>query len=206
MNDRLFIIGASGHGKVAYDIAKKMNRWNQIYYLDDDIFKRTSFPNLVVGSTKDIMKFQENSDFFVAIGDNAIREKITNDLLDSNLNIVTLIHTNTVISDDVTIGRGTIIMAGVVINTQTTLGVGCIVNTSSSIDHDNIIEDFVHISPGVRLAGNVKIGNKTWVGIGTIIINNINIHSNCMIGAGSLVINNIEKPGTYFGSPIKEKL
>lgn len=34
--NKLLIIGASGHGRVVADIAIKMNRWQQIAFLDDD--------------------------------------------------------------------------------------------------------------------------------------------------------------------------
>ena len=53
-------------------------------------------------------------------------------------------------------------MAGVVINCCTRIGKGCIINTGSTIDHDNIIGDYVHISPGAHLAGTIKVGKGTW--------------------------------------------
>lgn len=34
---------------------------------------------------------------------------------------------------------------------------------------------FVHISPGVTVAGNVEIYDMSWVGIGSTIVNNIKI-------------------------------
>ena len=39
MNDKIIIIGASGHGKVVADIAK-LNGYKEIIFLDDDISKR----------------------------------------------------------------------------------------------------------------------------------------------------------------------
>ena len=50
-----------------------------------------------------------------------------------------------------------------------------LLNTASTIDHDSNIEEGVHISPGVNIGGNVNIGKRTWIGIGSKIINNINI-------------------------------
>lgn len=34
--EQLVIIGAGGHAKVCYDIAKLMNQWNKIILLDDN--------------------------------------------------------------------------------------------------------------------------------------------------------------------------
>ena len=46
--------------------------------------------------------------------------------------IVTLIHPDAVIAEDVKIGIGTMVMAGAVINLGTRIGQGCIINTCSS--------------------------------------------------------------------------
>ena len=64
--------------------------------------------------------------------------------------------------------------------------------------------DFVHISPGVNLAGNVTIGKNSWIGIGSSIINNINIQRDVIVGAGGIVIKNIDELGTYIGIPVKK--
>ena len=95
-------------------------------------------------------------------------------------------------------------MAGVVINPGTVIGKNCIINTCSSLDHDNLLEDYVHISPGAHLAGTVSVKEGTWICTGATIINNITIAQNNVIGAGSVVIKDInEENGTYVGVPVK---
>lgn len=205
MNRKLMIIGASGHGKVVVDIAQKMNRWESIMFLDKsfDIAECLGYQVALDDGTYE--QYIGEYDFFVAIGNNIIREKILTHLEELNASIATLIHPNAVISSDVRINYGTVIMGGVVINPSTSIGKGCIINTSSSIDHDNRIEDYVHISPGAHLAGNVKIGKRCWLGIGSIVSNNINICSDCMFGAGAVVTKNIVEQGMYIGIPAKIK-
>ena len=95
-------------------------------------------------------------------------------------------------------------MASVVINTSSKVGKGCILNTSSSVDHDNLIRDYVHISPGARTGGNVNIGNGTWLGIGSLVSNNVNICSGCILGAGSVTVKDLEESGTYVGVPVRK--
>lgn len=203
MKDKLVIIGASGHGKVVADIAIKMNKWQSIAFLDDDESIKTSMGLEVIGKTVDAFTYKNEADFFVAIGSNTTREKIQEKLTEQGLNIVDLIHPSAVICTDVKIGMGTVVMAGVVINSSCIIGKGCIINTSSSIDHDNVIDDYVHISPGVNMAGTVKVGKKSWIGIGSVVSNNVNICSNCKIGAGAVVVNDITEPGTYVGVPAR---
>lgn len=203
MKDKLIIIGASGHGKVVADIAIKMNKWQSITFLDDEESIKTSMGLDVIGKTADAFTYKDEADFFVAIGNNATREKIQEKFIEEGLNVINLIHPNAVIGTDVQIGIGTAVMAGVIINSSTRIGKGCITNTSSSLDHDNVIEDYVHISPGARLAGTVEIGKGTWIGIGSVVSNNVNICSGCKVGAGAVVVKDITEPGIYVGVPVR---
>ena len=87
-----------------------------------------------------------------------------------------------------------------VINISVKISKSCIINTSSSIDHDTTINQFSHICPGVNLAGGVKIGKNTLVGIGTKVIPNINIGSNVIIAAGSTVYKNIKSNKVFYNN------
>lgn len=203
MKNKLLIIGASGHGKVVADIALKMNKWQNIAFLDDNQNIKSSMGLEVIGRTTEVNKYFRDFDVFVGIGNNVTREKIQEKLEIEGATIPTLIHPSAIIGEQVELGQGTVVMAGVVINCCTTIGKGCIINTSSSIDHDNSIEDYVHISPGARLAGTVKVGKGTWVGIGSVISNNINIERGCKVGAGSVVIKDLPANCTAVGAPAK---
>jgi sugar O-acyltransferase (sialic acid O-acetyltransferase NeuD family) len=204
MKDKLIIIGASGHGKVVADIAIKMNKWQSFAFLDDDESIKTSMGLEVIGKTADAFTYKDEADFFVAIGNNAVRERVQVKLIEQGLNVLSLIHPSAVIGTDVEIGIGTAVMAGVVINSSTRIGKGCIINTSASLDHDNVIEDYVHISPGVNIAGTVKVGKGSWIGIGSVVSNNVNICSGCKVGAGAVVVKDITEPGTYVGIPVRK--
>lgn len=203
MKDKLLIIGASGHGKVIADIALKMNKWKSIAFLDDNENLKTSMGIEVIGKSSDAPQYIDDYDIFVGIGNNSVRERIQERLEAQGASIPTLIHPNTVIGEQVAIGEGTAVMAGVVINCCTKIGKGCIINTGATIDHDNLIEDYVHISPGAHLAGTVYIGKRCWLGIGSVVSNNISITSGCKIGAGAVVVKDITIQGTYIGVPVR---
>ena len=90
------------------------------------------------------------------------------------------------------------------VNPGAVIGEHCIVNTGSIVEHDNQIENYVHISVGAKLAGTVTIGENTWVGIGAVVINNLTVCGDCMIGAGAVVVRNITESGTYVGVPARK--
>lgn len=199
MSKRMMIIGAGGHGKVIADIAK-LNHYNSILFLDDNAEVTSCGPYAVVGNTAAYTDYMD-CDFIVAIGNNAVRQKIQTMLAKSGAKIAMLIHPSAVIADDVHIGKGTVIMAGAIVNPGSVIGNGCIINTVSSVDHDNTIGDFAHISPGAHLAGTVSVGKRTWIGIGACVSNNLSIGDDIIIGAGGVVIKDITEKGVYLGIP-----
>lgn len=196
---KLAIVGASGHGKVVADIARK-NGYGEIAFLDDDESLHECGGYLVIGNSSQVG--QIDADIIVGIGNADIRKRIQESFPEEKL--VKLIHPDAVIAENVVIGVGTVIMAGAVINPGVRIGKGCIINTCSSVDHDCEVGDYVHIAVGSHLCGNVSVGDSTWIGAGATINNNVSICSDCMIGAGAVVVKDIESAGTYMGVPVRK--
>lgn len=202
-NKKLGIIGASGHGRVIYDIAKLCGLYDEIVFFDDAVPSDDKIK--CIGDCKLAYSSTDEYDFIVAIGNQNIRKSIYQKLKEHNAFVATLVHPNAIVSSRVVMGEGTVVMAGAVINTDSTIGKGCIINTTSSIDHDCQIGDFVHISVGAHVCGTVCIGDNTWVGAGSTIINNVSVCDNCFLGAGTVVVKSISLPGKYVGIPSKMK-
>ena len=198
--NKLAIIGAGGHGRVVADIAK-LNGYEEIIFFDDDTEMKKTGKYPVIGSSSEAVSYKNSYDIFVAIGNNGIREQLTIQLQKNDIVQPVLVHPSATIDEKASLGAGTVVMANAVINANVMIKEGCIVNTAATVDHDCILEKFVHVSPGVHLAGAVRIGTRTWLGIGSIVINNIYICNDCLIGAGATVCKNIHEKGTYIGTP-----
>lgn len=194
---RLLMIGASGHGKVVADIARR-NGYQEIAFLDDNPEVEKCGEDPVVGTCRQANEL--DGDVIVAIGRAQVRRRIQRGI--DPRRVVTLIHPSAVVSG-AQIGRGTVVMAGAVVNPGAVIGEGCILNTASSVDHDCRIGDYVHIAVGAHVAGGVAIGDETWIGAGATVSNNVSICGRCMIGAGAVVVKDIVEPGTYVGVPAK---
>lgn len=196
---KLIIIGASGHGKVVADIAKK-NGYTDIVFLDNDYNKTSCSGYPVLGPDNKVPEL--DGDLFIAVGNGEIRNQLM--MREANRTFPVLIHPDAIVAEDVGIAEGTVIMAGAVINPGVRIGQGCIINTASSIDHDCKIGDFCHIAVGVHLCGTVVADFNTWIGAGSTVSNNVRICSNVTIGAGAVVIKDIKESGTYIGVPAKK--
>ena len=197
---KLVIIGAGGHGKVVADNAPK-NGYTEISFVDD--FETGSCLGIpIVGKNADVEMLNDGkTDFIIGIGDNAIRKQIAERY---DVPWTALIHPSAQIATNVSIGKGSVVMAGAVINPCAAVGDHCIINTCAVIEHDNVIENYAHVSPNAALGGTVRVGECSWIGLGASVLNNISICENCIIGAGNVVIRNITESGTYVGVPVRK--
>lgn len=185
----LYIYGNGGHAKVVADIARA-NGYENLIFLDDN--SQTKFsPNL------------PKHPIIIAIGNALIRQKLQSLVLTNGFELATLIHPTAIISNSVQIGAGSVIMPGVIINANSVIGGGVIINSGAIVEHDCFIDDFAHICPGVAIAGGVSIGKRSWIGIGSNIIQQIKIKQDITIGAGSVVVSDILEGALAYGNPCK---
>ena len=191
MNKNIAIIGAGGHGKVVGEIAL-LNQYKVINFFDDKVNDIKKFPFTIFGSLDYLKDHLKDYDaYFVAIGENQIRFNIIEWLKKQKMNIVSLTHPRSTISQFSSLEIGTCVMANAVINPGTLIKEGAIINTSASVDHDCIIEDFAHISPNCSLSGSVRVGKFSHLGTGTSVHPGIHIGNNVKTAVGSKVFKNI---------------
>lgn len=192
------IIGMGGHAKVVADIVLASGD-NIRGFLDKSDISDTFLGYPVLGTDEEYRQFLDCY-FVIAIGSAYVRKKIARLL--SGVKWYTAIHPSAVISRiDAVIDEGTMIMANAVINSGASIGRHCIINTQAVIEHDDIVEDYAHISVGAKLAGAVHVGEGTHVGIGASVIEGKYVVGNSVVGAGAVVISDIQEPGTYVGVP-----
>ncbi len=206
---KIYIIGAGGHAKVIADIILKrkelLNEKLELMGFFDDKEDKSEliFGKPILGSVDRVEKItqSENTYFIIGMGNNKIRKLISEKY---KLNYYTAIHPNSIIGNKVELGTGTVVMAGAIINCYTIIGEQSILNTGATIDHECSIDSYSHICPRVALAGNVKVGQETWVGIGSIVKQGVSIGNQVMIGAGSLVLKDIGDKKLAYGHPCLE--
>lgn len=196
----VFIYGASGHGKVIADILKSCG-YSVGGWIDD-----RELPGVL--SWEHFRSLHPEGSVVLGIGENGARERVFRQVSEAGYYLPILIHPSAVISESATIDEGTVIMPLAIVNAGAVIAKGCIVNSGAVVEHDCHLDTFVHLSPRAALAGGVKIGHSTHIGIGASIIQNIIIGDHSIIAAGSAVIRDIPDYSLAAGVPalIKKSL
>ena len=204
----LLILGAGGHSKVVLDAAISTQAFSSYAFLDDrfdSIGNSCTFSGYpVIGclSHASELLLSKHWDFAsVALGNSSLRLKLICQLLDSGFNVPPIIHSSSFVSPSAFIGSGSVVFANSVVQASASIGKGCIVNTLSSVDHDCVLDDGVHVCPGAHLAGEVKVGRLSFIGAGSSIIQGIHIGSDVIVGAGAAVVRNLPNGCTAVGVP-----
>lgn len=140
------------------------------------------------------IQVRPESAWIIAVGDNRLRKKEAKYHAALGHYFGVAIHPSAVVSPSAKIGEGTVIMAGAVVQADAVIGKHCIINTCASVDHDCVLENFVHIAPGAHLCGGVKVGEGSLIGAA------VGIAPGMQIGRWQLVrVKRIEMQGAPIG-------
>jgi sugar O-acyltransferase (sialic acid O-acetyltransferase NeuD family) len=203
MAERLIVIGSGGHGKVVIEAARARSAGREITLLDDNPAEGREVLGLAVSGGRDRLAEMRGVPVALGVGDNRARAELLQWLMDESRTLETVVHPSTVVGATVQLGAGAFVAAGAVVIADAFIDAAAIINTSASVDHDCHIGAAAHIAPGVHLCGNVRIGSRTLVGVGSCIRPGISVAEDTIIGAGSVVVADIDEPGTYAGNPAR---
>lgn len=204
MKRSIIVLGAGGHAKVVIEILHAAG-YQVSYCVGDDDSPNECMGIPVLKGDEQLFRLYDAgySLVFPAIGSNTIRERAATCAIEIGYELVNAISPYAIVSQSLVLGRGVAIMSGVVINAECKIDDLAIINTGVTVDHDCHIGFCVHIAPQCALAGNVKVGKRAFLGIGTTVIPDIIIGNNAITGAGSVVISNIPAATIVVGHPAR---
>lgn len=204
---RVFVYGASGHGKVVGDILLARHDPNFVGFVDDrNELQGTSVLGLpVLGNGSWLHKEAEKTRVAVAlgVGDNAARQRVAEKCIAWGAELITLVHPGASVSGSARLGLGAVVMARAAINPDAKIGQGAIVNTGSVVEHDVDIGDFAHVAPNSAMGGASRLGTLSQLGIGAVVIHCVSVGASTIVGAGAVVVRDIPDKVVAFGVPAR---
>lgn len=208
---RILIIGGGGHAKVVIDAIRRSRRYDICGILDPNLKEGSMVLGEKVLGPDGMMKKLRDKGVGLAflgvgsVGDCSLRKKLYAIAKDAGFSFPAIVHDRAVVADGVILDEGTFVAAGAVVNPGTVVGRNAIINTASSVDHDCVIGDFVHIAPGATLSGGVIIGEESHIGTGANIVQCVKIGSRSMVGAGQTIRHDIaDGVKSYLPDMVKE--
>lgn len=207
--DGIFVIGASGHGKVIIDILERQALWRIVGLIDTYKHPGTELMGYPVLGPEDrlpeLMAKHGVHGAIIAIGDNRIRRQVALRVasIAPELGFVNAVHPSARIAREVELGKGIALMAGVTVNPGTRIGDFCYVNTNASVDHDNVLEPFSCVQPNAATGGNVRLGALSVIAMGATVVQGVSIGEDTIVGAGSTVLNDIPDRVVAYGTPCR---
>jgi sugar O-acyltransferase (sialic acid O-acetyltransferase NeuD family) len=168
---RLLIIGSGGHGRSVAEAALAGEIYDLIGFIDDcagHLQTVMGFP--VLGHLTNLGQYRHMAaGAIVAIGQNALRERLHHEATHAGFNMVAVVHPKAIVSPSAVIGAGCAIMAGAVIGTQAKLACGVIVNSGAVVDHDAHVHAFGHLGVNAGMAGQSVVGHGAWLQAGSVL-------------------------------------
>ena len=188
MMNSLLIIGAGGHGRCCLDIARDMNSFDDVAFVDDIQIGEIITDCEVIGGTSDLVTLHTKfNKVFVAIGNNELRKKLILQALQIGYEVVNLISPHSVISQYANIGMGCVVFPYVVIEAEASIGNGCIIAANASINHNAYINDYCLIYSNSVIRPNTNIGELTTIGSSCVVCFGLSVETKSYVKDGSMV-------------------
>lgn len=207
---QVVILGAGGFARevlwVFKDINKDKPEWEILGFIDEnpDNHGKILCDVPVLGGFEWFDSHRSNAVYAICgVGTPRTKKRLVEKCSDKGIPFCSVIHPSVLLSEYVTIGKGTVITAGNILTTQIEVGDHVIINLDCTIGHDTVIENYCTILPGCHVSGNVHIGKGADLGTGSVIIQGKQIGAWSIIGAGAVVTSDIPAHVTAVGIPAK---
>jgi sugar O-acyltransferase (sialic acid O-acetyltransferase NeuD family) len=200
----LIVIGAGGYAKSVLDSVDYMN-FHMSGFLDD--IKEAGSNHLgypILGNSIDAIPNASDYVYFVAIGNNAKRQRWFDLLKASGLSLINVIDKSAIVSIHATLGEGSFIGKFAVVNSGAFIGDDTVINTRALVEHGCVIGNHVNISTCTTLNGDVVVEDGGFVGSGATVNGQLTIGAWSMVGSGAVVLHSVETHKTVVGVPARE--
>ena len=204
---RWAIVGAGAQGRVTLDVLRAAGGDDEIVFVED---RETLLGRRVCGvpvAGREWLRQgagREDTLAIVAIGHNEVRLRVAAELAAMNVRFGNAVHPSAVTMGSATLDVGITLCPGAVVGTGAKIGPHVLINTSAIVEHDCVLAEGASLSPGVGMAGRVRVERAAFVGTGALLNPRITVGRGAIVGTGAVVTRDV-RPGTLvYGVPARE--
>ena len=203
--EEIILIGFGGHAKVVTDTIEQSGKYRIVGYIEKNAITEGCYRGYrVIGSDDDLQVFYDRGirNAFITVGfmgNSHVRRKLYDKLKQIGYALPVIVDESAIIAKDAIIKEGTYVGKNAVVNSNVIVGKMSIINTSAVVEHDNLIEEFSHLSVGAVACGGVTIGRDCFVGANATLIQGITVGNEAIIGAGTVVLGDVPHNETIYG-------
>lgn len=201
----LLIWGTGGHARVIAEAVAVAGNLRVTGYVNDvgDLEEYGGVNVLRSVAELESRIRETNESLIIGFGECSHRRQLIARLNPFPIQFEAVIHPGAHVLTGAEIGAGSFVAVAAVVGVEAHLAKHCIVNTGASIDHDCVLDANVHLAPGARLAGSVRVGHSTFIGMGATVCPKVTIGACSIIGAGAVVLANVPDGVIVAGVPAR---
>jgi sugar O-acyltransferase (sialic acid O-acetyltransferase NeuD family) len=213
----LVLVGAGGFGRETAETVRAINAdrearlgepaWELLGFLDDDpgLEGATVSGTRVIGG---IDRLADLRDARLVVctghpGNFTSKRSIVERLALAPGRYATLVHPTASLPPSCSVGPGTVVLAGVVATTDVAIGAHVGIMPQAVLTHDDVLEDYVTVAAGVRVAGAVRVQEGAYLGAGCLIRENRTIGPWALVGMGAVVTHDVPGGEVWAGAPAR---
>jgi sugar O-acyltransferase (sialic acid O-acetyltransferase NeuD family) len=209
---RVVIYGAGGLGReilVATRSAAYESVLEVVCFADDNAeLKSKAIDGIPVVTPEVAIREFHGCKCICAIAEPTARQQAVEKGRSLGMEFKAFIHETAIVPPSTRLGDGCIIGANCILTSNVSLGDFSILNLQATMGHDVTVGRYATVGPGVKVGGFVCMGDRTFIGMGAMVINGteanpIVIGEDVHIGAGSCVLHSIRPAQRVFGSPAR---
>jgi UDP-perosamine 4-acetyltransferase len=201
---RLLIIGAGGHAKVLIEAVRAAG--GEVAGLIAPAPSGTCILGVPVLGDDDALERLRGEglgETALGVGDNRARLILAARLAALGFVLPAIVHPAAYLSASAVLGPGAVVLQRAAVGTEVVVGHAAIVNSGAIVEHDGWLDEAAHVAPGCALAGRVRVGARTLVGVGSAVRPGVVIGADAIVGAGSAVVADVADGAVVAGCPAR---
>ena len=197
----LAIYCAGGLGKETIELARIVNRWDVIVFVDDVTDKKI-YREAHVYRFEEIARFEDTVEFIVASGEPAARKALYEKIKAAGYSLATLVFPWVSTYPGTTFGEGCILW-DCSLSADIVVEPNVLINTKVIVGHDTVIGAHSVISAKSFLGGNVRVEEGVYMAPGTMAKDRIRVGEGAIISLGAVLLRNVRPRAIMVGNPAR---